>query len=94
VRSREALDPASANALVRALLARFAEASPNTPPPSEAQLASMKLERTTECRYEMDTGTGLAAKTDCTSTIGAIDEAMKPAIRTDRWVITQTLKTP
>jgi hypothetical protein len=59
--------------------------------PSDAELSALRLERTTDCTYEMTLATGLASKTRCTTTVSMPEDDGSMASQVDRWVITQTL---
>ena len=89
-----AIDPDSVRTLLAQTLQRLSDALPPASRPPAGDLAALKIEQSTDCRSEMDTVSGLSAKTDCTRRISAVDAAMKPEGRVDRWVITQRLVAP
>lgn len=76
---------------LEALAARMPQ-KPGAPDPRTA-LASLKLDRTSGCLYEIDLKTGLPLKANCESLITSSDPSGQTATRTERWVITQSLKT-
>ncbi|MEW5686797.1 MAG: hypothetical protein AB1942_17910 [Pseudomonadota bacterium] len=73
--------------------AMSARVAPDKQAEAKARLANLTLERQEGCRYEIDMATGLAATTDCTVEIRA---GLPPQIglRTERWVITQSVPEP
>lgn len=75
---------------LEALAARMPQ-KPGAPDPRTA-LASLKLDRTSGCLYEIDLTSGLPLKADCESLITSSDPSGQTATRTERWVITQSLK--
>lgn len=95
LRWSETLDPASAGSAVTAfaktLLARMGPQAEK--PEASAMLSAMKIERGTTCLYEMDLKIGLPVKADCESKTAVTDPATGQLNgRTERWLITQTLK--
>lgn len=88
---RDELDPESLKSIVPSLLARLA---PDAPKPTAEQIASVKIEQKTTCRYEMDVKTGLTAKADCTISRGAVGEDGQPNRRVEHIVMTQRLELP
>jgi hypothetical protein len=85
----DVIDPAAMKAAALALLDRVA---PEKRQEVLAEFQSAKFEAQTVCKYDMDLKTGLAARTDCTQTSGAIGSDGKAERRVDRTVITQTLE--
>lgn len=90
VSTKEGFDPASAKAAAARQAAAFSAQQLRGEAPSPTEFAALSLERTTECRYEMDIKSGLTTKADCTRTARTISQDLKPVVATDRWVITQT----
>lgn len=91
LRWTQALDPASTRAsMTVALKAMAAQLGKTDAAPT---IEKLKLERTSSCLYEITLKTGLPTKADCTSLIAGSDPTSgQTATRTERWVITQTLK--
>lgn len=87
---RETVDPDSFRASVGAFMAIAAKADPATREKAAAALAGMSMTRSDVCRYQIDLGSGLAEKTDCTiaSTITNGGEVAKT---TETWSISQTV---
>lgn len=84
-------DPASLTASLKVSMeAMLARVAPEKQAEAKAQLADLVLERQEGCRYEVDIPTGLAATTDCTVEIRS-GLKTRTALRTERWVITQSL---
>lgn len=88
---RDALDPESAATAVRAMIRQLTAGPPEDSRPTGAELDALRLERTTDCTYEMAVASGLASTTRCTMTISAPEEDGSMASQVDRWVITQVL---
>lgn len=89
IHTRQALDPTSAMASMRKTFETMA-ASAGRPAPTQAEIADLRMERTTTCVYDMDLKTGLTAKADCASK-NVVSGGGETATRGERWVITQTL---
>ena len=90
IRVTQTLDPESASQSARQMLqAMAARATPGRPAPP---LNDLKVENTLDCRAQIDTVSGLAARTECVSTTTAIDQSLRPGTRIDRWVMTQALE--
>lgn len=89
IRTRQALDPASAMASMRKTFEAMA-AGGGAPKPTDAEMADLRMERTTTCIYDMDLKTGLTAKADCAMK-SAMSGGGENVTRDERWVITQTL---
>ncbi|NQE62009.1 hypothetical protein [Caulobacter sp. RHG1] len=91
LRWTQALDPASTRAsMTIALKAMAAQLGKTDAAPT---IEKLKLERTSSCLYEITLKTGLPTKADCSSLIAGSDPTSgQTATRTERWVLTQTLK--
>ncbi len=91
LRWTQALDPESTRAsMTVALKAMAAQLGKTDAGPT---IEKLTLERTSNCLYEIDLKTGLPTKADCATLIAGSDPTSgQTASRTERWVITQTLK--
>ena len=91
IEMRDELDSESLKAMIGPMLAQLA---PTAPKLTEAEIAAIKIEQKTACRWEMDLKTGLTAKADCTITRSAVDDDGKPNRRVEHIVMTQRLERP
>lgn len=94
IRIRSTLDSASVTRNVGAWLRAMGEAMPSAPKPTPEQIAAIRIDRSVDCRHEMDLVTGLALVSDCTQTVSGTDQGLKPLSQVDRWVITQAVVRP
>lgn len=95
LRWSETLDPASASVAVagfaKTLMDRMGPEAQK--PEARALLDNMKIERATSCLYEVDLKIGLPLKADCEAKTAVTDPKTGQLNgRTERWLITQTLK--
>jgi hypothetical protein len=91
IRISSRMDSASAMRDLESWVRAWEKATPDAPKPTPERIAAIKVERSTECRYEMDLVTGLAVTSDCTETELGPDGDLGQFTRAERWVITQAV---